>query len=260
MLPGTYSTWGFLKAGVPQGSILGPLLFLIFINDIVTDIGSNIRLFADDTSLYIIVENPASAAVTLNQDLMKIGEWANTWLVKFNPNKTESLIMSRRSGRTNHPAVLMLDQAVPEVEYHKHLGIFLTNDLSWHKHIDHVTSKAWKRINIMKSLKYTLDRASLETIYLAFIRPILEYSDILFGNCTNADKYELDKVQYEAARIVTGATKLVSIDKLLKEVGWERLETRRQKHRLILLYKMINKLVPPYLSELIPPTVGETAS
>ena len=93
------SDWKWICAGVPQGSILGPLLFLLYINDIVNGIGSNIRLFADDTSLLIIVEDPLAAAGSLNTDLDRISQWAATCLVCFNPAKTESLLISRKPVR-----------------------------------------------------------------------------------------------------------------------------------------------------------------
>ena len=80
------STWVSINAGVPQSSILGPLLFLIYINDIVNDINSIIRLFVDDTSLYIIVDSPGEASQTINLDLVRISAWAEKWLVSFNPN------------------------------------------------------------------------------------------------------------------------------------------------------------------------------
>ena len=87
VINGMISDWASILAGVPESSILGPLLFLIFINDIVNNIQLNIRLFADDTSLYIIVENPNTAALTLSSDLGTIHHWADNWLEDFNPTK-----------------------------------------------------------------------------------------------------------------------------------------------------------------------------
>ena len=89
-----------------------------------------------------------------------------------------------------------------------------------------------------------------------YIKPILEYGDVIWDNCTLNDKNDLDKIQHEAARVVSGCTKLVSINSLQNEVGWESLSERRLKHKLILLYKMLHNLVPSYLADLTPPLVG----
>ena len=101
----------------------------------------------------------------------------------------------------------MFNQQISEVDAHKHLGLFFSKDCSWHEHIKYITEKAWTRINIMRKLKFELNRKSLETIYIVFIRPLLEYGDIIWDNFTQYQKRELDKIQNEAARIATGATK-----------------------------------------------------
>ena len=260
VLQGVRSNPVCIRVGVPQGSILGPILFLLYINDIVDNIESHIRLFADDTGLFITIDDPVSASNILNRDLLKISNWADKWLVKFNPVKTKSLLFSRKITPVNHPPVQMNNVLIADVEDHKHLGIFFSRDLSWHTHIDYITEKAWNRIHVMKRLKFLLDRSALETIYTSFIRPLLEYGDVIFDNCNAQEKLELDKIQNEAARIVCGATKLVSIDNLSNETGWESLETRRCKHKLILFYKMINGISPNYLQELIPVRVGNISS
>ena len=111
----------------------------------------------------------------------------------------------------------------------------------------------------MRKLKFQLDRKSLQTIYFSFIRPLLEYADVVWNNCTQYELNELDKIQNEAARIVTGATKLASIDSLHTETGWETLGSRRKTHKLTLFYKMKNGLCPDYLASLVPATVGSVS-
>ena len=103
-----------VNAGVPQGSILGPLLFIIFINDIVKDIKSSIRLFADDTCLFEIVEEPAASADTLNDDLRKILIWAKNWLVLFNALKTEVFVVSKKRIKLHHPPLFMGETQIKE--------------------------------------------------------------------------------------------------------------------------------------------------
>ena len=168
VLSGTNSDWTSVNSGVPQGSIFGPLLFLLYINDIVEDIDSSIRLFADDTSLYIIVDNPVEAANQLNSDLLKIHLSATKWLVKFNPAKSESVIFSRKQNKPYHSPVVLNQEQVTEVTSHKHLGLVFSNDCSWHEHLQYLKAKARSRINIMRKLKFKLDRRSLQTIYFFF--------------------------------------------------------------------------------------------
>ena len=258
VLSGSVSDTVTISAGVPQGSILGPLLFIVYINDIVRDIHSHIRLFADDTTLYIIVDDAIVAVQQLNGDMAKINEWAERWLVTFNPSKTESLLLSRKTNKPAHPPIFMDNVRIAEVKSHKHLGVTLSSTCSWHDHIQSVKQKAWQRINMMRSFKYILDRKSLEVLYTTFIRPMLEYADVVWDNLTLADEEDLERIQHEAARIISGATRLVSISNLYSETRLESLKERRKKHKLTLFYKMFNSLTPSYLTLLIPSRVGDT--
>ena len=198
VLPGTCSDWSAILSGVQQGSILGPLLFLFYINGIVKDIDMNVRLFADDTSLYIIVDTPVNAAQKLNADLSKIHKWATRWLVTFNPFKTEPMIISRKRSIADHPSLVMNNQQIQEVESHKHLGLVFSKDGTWHDHINSITNKLWSRINVMHKLKFVLDRKALQIIYYTFIRPILEYSDVVWDNCTQCENKRTMMVLYRS--------------------------------------------------------------
>ena len=119
-------------------------------------------------------------------------------------------------------------------------------------------TKAWQRINVMRRLKFQLDRKSLQTVCFSFVRPIIEYADTVWNNCTQYKSNELEKIQNEAAHIVTGATRLSSIQSLLTETGWETLSARRNKHKLVMFYKMKNNLCPNYLSSLVPPNISSS--
>ena len=216
-------------------SIPGPLLFLIFINDIINDIKANIRLFADDTSLYIIVEDSVASAAVLNHDLSQISSWSKKWLVTFNPSKTESVIFSRKHQKQHHPSLYLDNVPISQVSTHTHLGVTFTTDGKCQSHISLNINKAWQRIGILRTLTFVVSRSALDKMYITFIRPLLEYADIVWDNCSIELKNGIEAVQHEAARIVTGATKLCSIYRLME---------RRRKHRLILFFKMKDGISP----------------
>ena len=137
-----------------------------------------------------------------------------------------------------HPPLIMNAVYINEVQHHKHLGVIFSNDGTWHEHINLITSKAWQKIYVMRKLKFMLDRDSLNKIYISLVRPTLEYANIIWDNSTQYETNSIEIIQIEAARIVTGATRLVSLDMLSKETSWGSLRDRRSKHKMCQFYKM----------------------
>jgi hypothetical protein len=220
VINGQASNWVHILAGVPQGSVLGPLLFLIFINDITHVIRHcQIRLFADDTSLFIEVDNRERAAQLMDDDLVAVTNWAKSWLVTFSPPKTEALIISTKPRIEEHPPLHMDGSILKEVLYHKHVGITISRDLSWHRHISNVTVQARSAVNRLRPYKFKLDRRSLELIYISSIRPLMEYGDVVWAGGNIGDLEKLESIQIDAARVITGATARCSTSLLFKDVG-----------------------------------------
>ena len=188
-------------AGVPQGSILGPLLFLIFMNDIVQRIGGAIRLFADGTSLYIIVGLPKQAASVLNVDLQTISQWGNDWLVLFDANTTLSIVISHKLNPVQHPPHFQNSTIIAETTSNKHLGLSFFSTYTWTEHANNISVKAWIRLNLLRVLIIRVSRKSLEKIYISFVQQLLEYSDFLWDNCSSESKKQLEAIHTEAARM-----------------------------------------------------------
>ena len=254
VIDGQSSSPGRISSGVPQGSVLGPLLFLIYINDLTVNIRSNIKLFADDTSLFIDVDDPQPAADIINEDLATVKRWADQWLVNFSPEKTKLMTCTFRS--VDHPPLIFDNKILTETNTHKHLGLTLTSNLSWSLHIDNILKSVSQIIDVLKSLKYILDKSTLEKIYFSFIRPKLEYGNFIFDNCSGTDSDRLEGVQLDVARIVTGARKGTSHALIMRELGWPSLTNRRKGNKLKQFLKILTKETPEYLQNLIPAKIG----
>ena len=154
----------------PQGSILGPLLFLVYINDIKCNIHCNIKLFANDTSLMEEIINPATSFYKLNQDLDTLNEWSKQWIVTFNASKTELLIISKKCGRQMYLPLYLNNTAINEVTVHKHLRVIFNNKMSWRDHINDICKKCNKRLDIIQKMRCILPRSCIEKLYKSFIR------------------------------------------------------------------------------------------
>ena len=256
VIKGEKSSEKKIPAGVPQGSVLGPLLFLIFINDIGHSIESIIKLFADDTSMSLGLTNPDTRAEILTCDLVKISDWAKLWKVKFNEEKTE-LVNIKCDTKPIHQLTFG-NVVLEDKPHHKHLGITLQNNCKWDEHISNISSKVNMLINCLRHFKYKLGRKALEIMYKSFILPLFDYADIIWDNCTNTQSNMLENLHLEAIRIITGSVRGTSHQKLYNESGFCTLKERRKRHKLIQFHKMINNTCPDYLSDLLPPLVSTT--
>ena len=172
-----------LPSGVPQGSVLGPLMFLLYINDIIIDIKSDIRIFADDVSLFHIVEDTFTSFNDLQHDLNKISVWANQWRLRFKPDinkQAVEVIFSTKSKPPLHLPLMFNNVPVKFIDEHKHLGIILDKQLSFTSHINSKLSIARRGLGTILRLRKYLPRTTLELIFKTIIRPHLEYGDIIF--------------------------------------------------------------------------------
>ena len=235
---------------------MGPLLFLIYINDLPNGLKANAKLFADDTSLFTIVKDKQESADILSNDLLTISKWAFNWKMLFNPDPkkpSQEVIFSRKKHFQIHPIINLNNVEVERAPYQKHLGIVLDEKLNFKQHIDSVILKINKGIAVIKKLRYSLPRKSLITIYKAFLRPLIDYGDIIYDQPHNESFCEkIESVQYKAALAITGAIQGTSQDKIYQELGLESLKSRRWYKRLTCMFKIMRNEAPNYLINLIP--------
>ena len=251
-IDGKQSNIRYINSAVPQGSVLGPLLFLIYINDITDGIESDIFLFADDTSIFRSGNDNKQLANGINSDLNKITLWARKWKITINPTKTVAMLFSKKPRPVTDFQIRLGNDIIQLSDHHKHLGLWLTSNLNWKKHINEVATKARKRLGCISKHKYRMSRRGLELCYLTFIRPVLEYGNVLYDSATNEDLEVLSKIEVEAMRVITGARKRCNLQALSNEFKWPDLEERRKNQKIVTLCKVITKKFPPYLLDDLP--------
>ena len=210
VLNGQNSSWKGITSGVPQGSILGPLLFLIYyINDLLDGLSSNCKLIADDTSFFSVVHDVTISSSELNSDLAKISEWAFKWKMSFNPDPSkpaQEVIFSRKLKTVPHPLLTFNNNPLSLCPAQKHLELVLDSKLTFSEHINHILSKVNKSVGLLRKFQPALPRPSLLTIYKIFIRSHFDYADVVYDQSYKSSFHEkLDSILYNAVLAVTGA-------------------------------------------------------
>ncbi|KAI8510712.1 hypothetical protein Bbelb_116280 [Branchiostoma belcheri] len=254
VINGEASSWGFPTAGVPQGSILGPLLFALYLNDIKDlPCKASINCFADGTSLYTSGRSAAEVANTTNADLKHVSNWFQDWALQLHPDKCKVMCIRSPQSKVKLPPIYIEGELVEEVTSYTHLGVTMHYTLRWKEHAETVSSKSNKVLGLLK-LQSKLPREALETAYNTLVRTKLEYASILLCNIGTTASTTLEQVQYHAGRLVSGAMARTPRVKLLEELEWDSLATRRDYNRLLLMYRLVSGSVPLHLQVLIPTT------
>ena len=243
---GEFSSAANVVSGVPQGTVLGPLLFLCHINDLPLAVNSTVRLFADDCLLYRTVKT-ISDQVALQRDLDSLQKWSVTWGMRFNPKKCYVLQVARTTtSRLYHYS--LGGQVLSQVEQNPYLGVLIHNKMSWSPHIESIVSKANSTVGFLRrNLKHCRFKLRV-TGYISLVRPKLEYCSSVWDPHFQKDVLALEMVQRRAARFVyNDYSRQSSVTDMLNELQWPSLQHRRMISRLVLLYKVVNSLVAvPY--------------
>ena len=239
--------------------VLGPLFFLNFINSLPRGLHAHIKLSADETSLFPVVDDIDESAFKLNNNLIRIQEWAYKRKMSFNPdsNRTKpahEVIFPGKTKNIIYPNLYFNNVPIVKITSQKHLGLDLDVKPTFNDHINEKIGKAMKSIGFFSKLQYFLPRSSMLTIYKSFIRPHLEYGDAICDQPLNAAfSSKIESIQCNASLEITGTIRGLSREKLYQELALGYLHDKRWIRRLCLFYKVLLNKVPKYIYELIPP-------
>ena len=232
-------------SGVPQGSVLGPLLFLIYIDDVTTcnlTVGSKLSLYADDMLLYkpITVDGDY---VDLQSDIDSLNNWVSSNHLDFNTSKCKFMLITRKKKPSHPPPLRLQSSGLEQVESIKYLGLLFSSDLSWAQHIDAICAKAKKMIGLCyrRFYKHTGSKCLLQ-LYLALIRPHTEYASQVWSPYLQKDIDCLEGVQKFALRMCSKQWK-VGYHNLRASFGVPSLSDRRLYLNLCMMYKIIHNFI-----------------
>ena len=237
-----------VTSGVPQGSVLGPILFLLYINDINENIKSSIRLFADDSIIYRKINSNIDHQI-LQTDLIQLEKWSDKWQMQFNISKCVHLPITNKTKPSSHQYSLF-GQPLSKVTSHAYLGVKLDSKLSWAKHITEITTKSSKVLGMVKRTLGPCKREVKDTAYNMLVRPKLEYASPIWNPHTCSQINRLERIQHCAARFVANDhRRTTSPTTLVLTLNWQTLERRRTIKQAMTFYKILNNII-----EINPPT------
>lgn len=242
LVDGEFSKEATVDSGVPQGTVLGPLLFLCHINDLPNSVKSQVRLFADDCLLYRQIKTQADHNI-LQEDLRSLEKWAEKWGMRFNEKKCYVMSVQNKSSRfyqlNNH-----LLQQVPSSPY---LGVQINDTLTWSEHVEQIAKRASSSLGLLRRNLRFCPINSRKLAYVSLVRSIMEYSSVVWDPHFQKDIDRLEAVQRRGARFVTQDYKTRTpgcVTSMLDKLDLPALQTRRTNQRLAFFYKIVGGQLP----------------
>ena len=234
---GKSSEWHEVTSGIPQGSVLGPLMFVIYINDLPENVTSQVYLFADDTKIYNTIKNEEDKAI-LQEDLEKLTQWSDTWLLRFHPQKCKHLHIGHGDPNPNYEYRLM-GNTLEKVHEEKDLGVTIDEKLKFEKHISEKVKKANSMAAVVRRTFRNLDDKTFTPLYKSLVRTHLEYASSVWSPHQAKYVETLESVQRRATKQIPGYGNL-PYEERLKKLKLPTLKYRRHRGDMIEMYKLVS--------------------
>ena len=259
VVDGEHSDWAPVRSGVPQGTVLGPLLFLLYINDLPLNISSTVRLFADDCVMYRPITNNNDAK-QLQNDLDTLTTWQNNWQMKFNAKKCFVLKISRARVLKQHKYQLS-NTTLQETTSHTYLGVEISSDLKWTNHVNSITAKANRVFGFVRRNLHSCPKDLRATAFKSLVRPHLEYCSSVWDPHINELVDKIERIQRRGARFVfKDYRKTSSVTEMLNKLDWIPLQERRRIGRITMLHKISNGQIAIPAGKFLQPVQTRTSS
>lgn len=251
------SDWSDVKAGVPQGGVLSPLLFSIFINSITRNISCTHHLYADDLQIYTqdTVGNIDRAVDVMNRDLVEIASWASSHGLSVNPVKSQTIIIGSRGqlsriDKARIPAVSFMGTVIPYCDIVKNLGVFVDSSLSWIRQVNEVSRKIFTSLKSLGRLRNFLPVRTKINLAQSLLLPILDYADVSYLDLNEDQLNKLERLQNAAIRFAFGLRKFDHVSEYRAQLKWLPIRLRRNSHILSLLFNILHSpTTPSYLKQ-----------
>ena len=249
---GVDSTPRVMSFGVPQGSVLGPLLFLIYINDLYLSVKySTARHFADDTCLLIQNKSPKRLKKLLNQDLKFLNQWLQANKISLNASKTEILIFKHRNKPLNYDLKIKLNgKRLYPSKYVKYLGVLIDNQLSWNYHVKSLVPKLSRANGMLSKIRHYVTPESLRSIYFAIFSSLMTYGAHVWAQNPSQIIKRVMKLQDKSLRIINFANYHEPTSKLYAKSRILKFEDQIKLNNFLHVYDSINRITPPSLQDI----------